>query len=129
MKGIVLPDFDLNTMRITDSRFGTGTLANLKKEEFADWVLECLSDFEIKDHHKQYWLRPDGRVLKLFCTILKATEQNPTDLIEMHAESYTLQQRTPRCLRRWKSRTGFFYPENPYSEGYKQKKDYWYDVY
>lgn len=120
-------DYCLNDMNITNTPHGD--LPNLTKEEFIDWVMECIPEMEVSNRNMQYWSRPDGRVLAMYCVVFPACPRFPRELVEFHAQSYTLNQRTPRCLRKWRQRQAFIYHEKQ-GKYYKQHPSgYWYNIY
>ena len=127
MKGIQLEsDYNLNTMNLTNTP--NGNLPNLTKQEFIEWVMECLPEMEVKNHHAQHWQRPDGRVLRIWCIVFPATTDHPNELIEFHATSHTLQQRTLRCIRKWRTRDCYVYTNYQGGNYMQHPSGYWYSV-
>lgn len=107
----------INAMRITNRR---GDLPNVTKTEFADLVLQWMPIASgIPDRHTLVVEREDGRILTIRHLIFHANANHPTDLHEYHATLHTLNQRTDRCLRKWRMREAWVYPAPFNGEGYK----------
>jgi hypothetical protein len=102
----------INSMNISNRR---GDLPNLTKKQFAELVLSNMPHVENMVHDAE-WVSelPDGRILVFHHIIFPACHGDP-ELREWCAELYTLDQRTPRCLRRWKIRKAWVYYA-PYDE-------------
>jgi hypothetical protein len=96
-----------------------GDLPNLTKTEFADLLLAHMPLVaDLTDRTSREFRLPDGRVLRFWCIIFPATDRD-TELQEWAVHLFTLDQRTPRCLRRYKERQAWVYRAPYDGEGYK----------
>lgn len=92
-----------------------GDLPNLTKKEFADVFLQYADQvLDLPDRTDRTFELPDGRLLRFWHIIFPATQRHP-ELREWAVHLYTLDQRTPRCLRKLKQREAWLYLA-PYDE-------------
>ena len=94
----------------------SGSLPNLTKKEFATLLLSYMPEVaDLGDHEDREFRTPDGRVLRFWHIIFPKTERDE-ELREWAVHLYTLDQKTPRCLRKYKQREAWVYLA-PYGEG------------
>ena len=107
----------VNDMNCSNRR---GDLPNLTKTEFATLFLQYADQvLDMKDHEEREFELPDGRVLRFWHIVFPACRGLP-ELREWAVHLYTLNQRTPKCLRKFRQRHAWLYIA-PYNEekGYK----------
>jgi len=107
-----------------------GDLPNLTKKEFAELMLRYapLAGEMTEDRTEMEIALPDGRLLRFWHILFP---DNAGDPHEWHVQLYTLNQKTPRCLRKLHVREAWLY-RHPYEgEGYKvdPTKTWAYSVY
>ena len=86
-----------------------GCLPNLTKKEFADLLLQFADQvLDMKDHESRTYELADGRLLRFWHIVFPAGHGLP-ELREWAVHLYTLGQRTPRSLRKWKERQAWLY--------------------
>jgi hypothetical protein len=100
----------------------SGSLPNLTKQEFATLLLSHMPEVaDLADHTSKEFRTPDGRVLRFWHTVFPKTERDE-ELREWHVQLYTLDQKTPRSLRKYRIREAWVYLA-PYDEGSQYKTD------
>lgn len=97
-----------------------GDLKNLTKKEFATLFLQYTDQMlDMKDQEEREFELPDGRVLRFWHTTFPPSKYHPEELREWAVHLYTLDQKTPRCLRKFKQRDAWAYLTPYCGEGYK----------
>ena len=106
-----------------------GDLPNMPKHEFADLIFKYMDEAEKLDD-RQYLVidLEDGRRLEYCLHIFPKTEHDP-ELREWCVELKTIDQRTPRCVLKWKERKAWVYLAPYRGEGYRVKGKWSYKVW
>lgn len=107
-----------------------GDLPNLPKQEFADLLFQYMDEAEkLPDGHTLIVELDDGRRLRFKHHLLGAIGTEHPELHEWAVELTTLNQATPRCLRKWRERKAWVYYHPYQGEGYKVRGKWSYSVY
>ena len=106
-----------------------GDLPNMPKHEFADLMLRYMDEAEkLEDREHLVIELEDGRRLLFWHICFPKTKHDP-ELREWAVELYTIDQRTPRCIRKWKKREAWVYLAPYHGENYKTRGKWAYKVW
>jgi hypothetical protein len=108
-----------------------GDLPNMPKHEFADLLFQYMDEAEKLEENEHLVVEfEDGRRLTFWYVCFHKDEViGIPELREWSVQLYTLDQRTPRCLRKWKERKAWVYLAPYRGEGYKVRGKWAYKVW
>jgi len=119
-----------NDFNVYEAVVPYGMTKLISKQDFVDWIFECLPQCEPVDRQSKYWTREDGRFLEIRCLVFPANNNLP-ELIEYQATAYTIKQCSAKGVRRFLTRSSFIYDKmnNPHNSYKQHSSGNWYNIF